>query len=89
MHFAVNDRPSRVLARIVSLRAPILAVYAVLVPLGAFRAAQISSEGGLERLIQPDDPDFTATRAFQKIFPESPSVLLLVESDDPWSPASL
>ncbi|MFL5436754.1 MAG: efflux RND transporter permease subunit [Myxococcales bacterium] len=89
MHFAVNDLPSRVLARIVSLRAPILAIYAVLVPLGAFRAAQISSEGGLERLIQPDDPDFTATRAFQKIFPESPSVLLLVESDDPWSPASL
>jgi len=85
----VNDVPSRVLARIVSLRAPVLAVYAVLVPLAALRAAQISSEGGLERLIQPDDPDFAATRAFQRIFPDSPSVLLLLESDDPWSPPAL
>jgi predicted RND superfamily exporter protein len=85
----VNDVPSRFLARLVSLRAPILAIYAVLVPLAAIRAAHISSEGGLDRLIQPDDPDFAATRAFQRIFPDSPSVLLLFESDDPWAPANL
>jgi predicted RND superfamily exporter protein len=85
----VNDAPSRLLARLVSLRAPILAVYAVLVPLAAIRAAHISSEGGLDRLIRPDDPDYAATRAFQRIFPDSPSVLLLFESDDPWTPANL
>jgi len=85
----VNDVPSRLLARLVSLRAPILAIYAVLVPLAAIRAAHISSEGGLDRLIQPDDPDFAATRAFQRIFPDSPSVLLLFESDNPWAPANL
>ncbi len=77
----MNDVPSRLLARLVSLRAPILAIYAVLVPLAAIRAAHISSEGGLDRLIQPDDPDFAATRAFQRIFPDSSSVLLLFESD--------
>jgi uncharacterized protein len=85
----VNDLPGRILARIVSLRAPILVVYAVLVPWAATHAARIPSEGGLDRLIQPSDPDYAATRAFQRIFPDSPSVLLFFESDDPWAPASL
>ena len=85
----MNDRPSRILARIVSLRTPILAVYALLVPLAAVRAARIPSQGGLDRLIEASDPDLAATRAFQRIFPDSPSVLLLFESDDPWAPASL
>jgi predicted RND superfamily exporter protein len=85
----VNDLSGRILARIVSLGAPILVVYAVLVPWAATRAARIPSEGGLDRLIQPSDPDYVATRAFQRIFPDSPSVLLLFESDDPWAPSSL
>ena len=58
----MNDLPARILARIVSLRAPILLVYALLVPLAAVRAARIPSEGGLERLIEPSDPDYAATR---------------------------
>jgi predicted RND superfamily exporter protein len=85
----VNDVPVRILARIVSLRAFILVVYAVLVPWAATRAARIPSEGGLDRLIQPGDPDYAATRAFQRIFPDSPSVILIFESDDPWSPKNL
>src|SRR5919199_1252962 len=80
-----DDLPTRVLARVVSLRVLILLLYAVLVPLAAIRAARIPSEGGLERLIQPSDPDYVATRAFQRIFPESASILLFFESDDPWS----
>src|SRR3989449_803615 len=86
---AVNDLPARILARIVSLRAPILVVYALLVPLAALRAARIPSEGGLDRLIQPSDPDYVATRDFQRLFPDSPSVVLLFESDDPWAPANV
>jgi len=85
----VNDLPTRFLARIVSARVPILAVFAVLVPLAALRAARIPSEGGLDRLIAPSDPDLAATRAFQKIFPDSPSVLLVFESPDPWAPENL
>jgi predicted RND superfamily exporter protein len=85
----VNDLPGRILARIVSLRVPILVAYAVLVPLAATLSARIPSEGGLERLVQPSDPDYVATRAFQRIFPDSPSVLLLFESDDPWAPANV
>ena len=86
---AVNDLSARILARIVSLRAPILVVYALLVPLAAWRAARIPSEGGLERLIQPTDPDYAATREFQHVFPERPSVILLFESEDPWAPANV
>jgi uncharacterized protein len=85
----VNDRPGRILSRVVSLRAPILVAYALLVPLAAIRAARIPSEGGIDRLIRPSDPDYVATRAFQRIFPDSPSVLLLFEADDPWSPPNL
>jgi predicted RND superfamily exporter protein len=85
----VNDLPGRMLSRIVSWRIPILLAYALLVPLAAVRAARIPSEGGLDRLIVPSDPDFAATRAFERIFPDSPSVLLFFESDDPWAPASL
>src|SRR2546423_753978 len=86
---AVNDLAALILARIVALRAPILVVYALLVPLAALRAARIPSEGGLDRLIQPSDPDYVATRDFQRIFPDRPSVMLFFESDDPWAPANL
>src|SRR3954452_16060702 len=83
------DAPSRLLARIARFRIPILALYAVLVPRAAFRAARIPAEGGIDRLVRADDPDYLATRAFQRIFPDTPSVLLLLESDDPFSPDAL
>src|SRR3954466_9561671 len=83
------DAPSRLLARIAAWRVPILVVYAVLVPLAAFRAAHIPSEGGIDRLVRADDPDYLATRAFQRVFPDTPSVLLLFESEDPFAQASL
>jgi predicted RND superfamily exporter protein len=84
-----NDRATRILARIVRWRWAVLAAYAVLVPLAAVVAARIPSEGAIDRLIVPSDPDYAATRAFQRIFPESQQVLLLLESDDPWSREAL
>ncbi|HEX4384232.1 MAG TPA: MMPL family transporter, partial [Myxococcales bacterium] len=84
-----DDRQSQLLRRIASLRVPILVFYALVVPFAAYKAAHISSENGLARLIQPDDPDYIATRAFQKIFPDKPTVLLLFESDHPWSAENL
>ncbi|MBS1111505.1 MAG: exporter of the superfamily protein-like protein, partial [Anaeromyxobacteraceae bacterium] len=79
----------RVFRRIVALRLPILAVYAVLLPIAVALALRIPSEGAIDRLIVPSDPDFVATRAFQKVFPEGQIVLLLLEADDPWSPEVL
>src|SRR6266542_4448050 len=84
-----DDRASRVLARVIRMRWAILAMYALLVPLAALVASRIPSEGAIDRLIVPSDPDYAATRAFQSIFPEAPVALLLLEADDPWSPASI
>lgn len=86
---SVPDRASRFLSRVVALRLPILVLYALVVPLGAWRAAQIRSEGGIDRLVRADDPDYAATRAFQQIFPDKPSVLLVFEAADPFAPQNL
>ncbi len=77
-------RLERSFRRIVALRGYVLAVFALLVPLGAFEAARIRSDGAIGSLVVPSDPDYAATRAFQKIFPEGQVVLLLAEVDDPW-----
>lgn len=79
----------RVFRRIVALRWPILAAWAVLVPLAVVLALRIPSEGAIDRLIVPTDPDYLATRAFQKVFPEGQVVMLLLEADDPWAPEVL
>jgi predicted RND superfamily exporter protein len=84
-----NDRASRVLARILRMRVALLVAYALLVPAAAFVASRIPTEGAIDRLMVPSDPDYRATRAFQRIFPEAPVALLLFESDDPWSPGSI
>ena len=84
-----NDWPSRVLARVVRLRVLMLVAYAALVPVAAFLATRIPSEGAIDRLMVPSDPDYAATRAFQHIFPESQLVLLVFEAADPFSPASI
>jgi len=84
--------PSRLEAffrRVVALRVPILAAYALLLPAAAWLSAGIRSEGAIDRLIVSSDPDYAATRAFQKVFPEGRIVMLLLEADDPWSPAVL
>ena len=70
-------------------RVPILVVYALILPVAVFLAARIPNEGAIDRLMVPSDPDYAATRAFQRIFPEAQTGLLVFESDDPWSRESL
>jgi uncharacterized protein len=79
----------RAFRRIVRWRLSVLAIYAVLVPVAIALTFRIPSEGAIDRLIVPSDPDFVATRAFQKVFPEGQVVMLLLEADDPWSPEVL
>jgi predicted RND superfamily exporter protein len=82
-------RLERIFRRIVERRAAVLVVFALLVPLGAWEASKIRSDGAIGSLVVPSDPDFAATRAFQRIFPEGQLVLLLEEVDDPWTPAAI
>src|SRR3954469_3225542 len=83
------DRISRVLAGVLRHRAIVLAVYLAAVPAAVLLAVRIPSQGAIERLTVPSDPDYAATRAFQAIFPEAQPVLLVFEAADPWSPATL
>src|SRR5215813_4015135 len=83
------DRISRALAALLRHRAIVLAVYLVAVPAAALLATRIPSQGAIERLVVPTDPDYAATRAFQAIFPEPQLVLLVFESPDPWSPPAI
>ena len=79
----------RIFRRIVALRVPILFAYAALLPLAGLLALRIPSEGAIDKLIVPSDPDFVATRAFQKVFPEGQVVMVLLEAEDPWRPEVL
>ncbi|HEY1811612.1 MAG TPA: MMPL family transporter [Kofleriaceae bacterium] len=87
--FAGDDRIARALAAIVRHRAIVLVVYALLVPAAIYEAIRIPSDSGIDRLIVPSDPDFEATRAYDKLFPEPPVAFLVLEADDPWSASAL
>jgi predicted RND superfamily exporter protein len=76
-------------ARILSWRIAIVVLFAVLAPLFAYYAAQLRSSGAISSLVVASDPDYIATRAFQKVFPESQIVLLLLEFDDPFQPQAV
>ncbi|HUM10943.1 MAG TPA: MMPL family transporter [Myxococcaceae bacterium] len=84
-----GSRLVRIFARVVALRVPIVVAFALLVPAAIVLALRIPSEGAISGLVMRDDPDWLATREFQKVFPEGQLVLLLLESDDPFRPAAL
>ena len=84
-----SGRLERIFERVLALRVPILAAYALLVPVAALLAARIPSEGSIDRLVVPSDPDFAATQAFERVFPEGQVVVLLLETEDPFRPAAL
>jgi len=86
---AARSRLEPVFQRIVALRWPILVASALLLPLAAFEASRIPSDAAIGSLVMPSDPDYAATREFQRIFPEGQVVLLLLEVDDPWRAESL
>jgi predicted RND superfamily exporter protein len=86
---ASPDAISRALAAVIRRRALVLIVYALLVPLAIYMALHIPRDSAIDRLIVPGDADYVATQEFHKIFPEPQTVLLVVESPDPWAPAAI
>ncbi|HSM91471.1 MAG TPA: MMPL family transporter [Anaeromyxobacteraceae bacterium] len=86
---APPTRLERVFLRVVAMRWLVLAAFALLVPAGVWEASRIRSDGAIGSLVVPSDPDYAATRAFQRIFPEGQIVLLVVEVADPWRPEAL
>lgn len=84
-----DSRLEGLFRRVVALRVPVLAASALALAAAVWLATGIPSEGSVDRLIVASDPDYLATRAFQKVFPEGQMVMLLLEVDHPWRPEAL
>ncbi len=89
MQGSANSILERIFRRIVAARWSIVAVYALVLPIGVLLALRVPSDNSLDRLIVPSDPDSLDTREFQKIFPEGQNIVLLAESKDPFAPEAL
>ncbi|MHB8873825.1 MAG: efflux RND transporter permease subunit [Myxococcaceae bacterium] len=83
------SRLERIFRRVIALRLPILVLYGLLLPAAAYLSTRIPSEGAIDRLIIPSDPDYLATQSFHQVFVEGQTVLVLLEAEDPWQPAVL
>jgi uncharacterized protein len=80
---------SRFFVFIVARRWLVVALYALLLPPAALYAAKVGQDNSIDRLIVPTDPDYVATREFEKVFGSGEYAVLLAEADDPYAPAVL
>jgi predicted RND superfamily exporter protein len=72
-------------ARIVRARWFFVAFFAVALVPSVYFAVRVGQDNSLDRLIVPSDPDFRATRDFQRVFGAGEFALLLAEADDPFA----
>ena len=79
-------RLSQTFSFIIARRWYVLGIYALLLLPSVYFAAQVRQDNSLDRLITASDPDYIATRDFQRVFGAGEFALLLVEADDPLSP---
>jgi predicted RND superfamily exporter protein len=71
----------------VARRRLVIAFYALLLLPSSYFAAQVQQDNSIDRLIVASNPDYIATREFEKVFGSGEFALLLIEADDPLSPA--
>ena len=85
-----RSRLEKIFAAIIARRWLVVAFWLLMLPLGAWLALQIPSEGSIDRLVVEADPDVVLTRSFQKVFPEGKQVVLLFEpKSDPFAPEAI
>ncbi len=77
----------RAFARIVAWRRLVLGVYALLMVPSVWLAAGVRQDNSIDRLIVRSDPDYVATREFEKVFGAGEFALLVAEAEDPLAPA--
>lgn len=80
---------ARFFAFVVAKRWLIVAFYALLLPPAVWYAVKVGQDNDIQRLMVPSDPDFVATREFQKVFGAGEYAVLLAEADDPFAPPVL
>jgi predicted RND superfamily exporter protein len=84
-----ETRLQGIFRRLVAWRGWILGIYALLVPPAAWYATRVQQDNSLDRLVVQTDPTYTANKRFEGVFGHGEYVLILAESNDPYSPASL
>jgi uncharacterized protein len=84
-----SPRLDAIFAQVTRLRWWIVAFYALLVPGALILVLRIPSDNAIDRMIVASDPDVAATREFQRVFPEKPQALLVVETSSPMSPEAI
>jgi uncharacterized protein len=89
MHDSGRALLPRVFARVLAWRWAIVAFYALLLPPAAYFASHVGQDNSVDRLIVATDPDYIATREFEKVFGGGEFAIILVEADDPYARAVL
>ncbi|MBM4267551.1 MAG: hypothetical protein FJ144_13205 [Deltaproteobacteria bacterium] len=79
----MNAALARFFTFVLTRRWWVLAAYAILLVPSAFLAARVGQDNSIDRLIVDTDPDYVATREFEKVFGAGEFALLLFEADDP------
>ena len=70
---------------VIAHRLAVLAVYAVALPAAVYYATRVTQDNALERLIVTSDPDYIATKDFEKVFGSGAYVVLLAQAPDVFS----
>jgi predicted RND superfamily exporter protein len=80
-----TPRLDAVFARVIGARWWIITIYALLVPGALLVALRIPKDTALERMVVASNPDVAATREFQRVFPDKPLAVLVVETPEPFA----
>lgn len=89
MNESLQTKLERLFRRIIAWRWPILAVYAVLLPLGILYALKVPQDNSLDRLVVQSDEDYKSAKEFEKVFGSGEYILLMAEAPDPFAPEVL
>ena len=89
MSVPASPKIVQIFLRILGARGWIAGLFLVLTAAGIYGALKVPDDPAIDRLIVPGDPVARATADFDRLFPEGEQALLMLESPDPLSLASL
>src|SRR5450631_428471 len=89
MNISASPTLQAIFLHVLRARGWIVAVFAILTLIGSYAATRIPTDSTIERLVVAGDPVAQATLEFERVFPEGEQALLMLESPDPLSQASL